>query len=145
MSSLTNYAENRIIDAMLRGQSLTFPATWHLALFSAAPTDSSLGTEVVAPDYGRVAIAANLANWYGTQGGGSILVSDGTSGITSNVNDLLFPTPATEWGLVVAAGLWDAATAGNLWMFCSLQEAKSIFINDIVHIPQASLVIRLDD
>jgi hypothetical protein len=41
---LTNFAENRIIDALIRGQSLGAPATWHIALDTVACTEAGGGT-----------------------------------------------------------------------------------------------------
>lgn len=143
MSAFTNYAENKILDAMLRGQSLTFPTNWYVGLLTSAPSDSSAGVEVSGGDYQRCVIAANLASWYATQGGGSILVSSGSSGLVTNAVDLEFATPSDEWGEVGWAALYDAASAGNMWMYCALAEAKTIFANDIVMIPQTVLQVSL--
>ncbi len=145
MACLTNYAENKILDWLMRGQSFTPPSTWYGGLLSAAPSDSSSGTELSGDGYARVAIQANLASWYGTQGGGSILVSSGTSGTTSNVDDLVFGPPEEDWGEAAYFGLYDAASGGNLFMYCTLAEAKHIYNNDVVLIPQASLVFQIDN
>ena len=44
MSQLTDFAENKVTDALWRGQALGAPATWYVGLFSAAPSDTGGGT-----------------------------------------------------------------------------------------------------
>lgn len=145
MSSLTNYAENKIIDWLLRGQSLVLPGTWYVGLLTAAPSDSSAGTEASGTDYARVGITADLANFSGTQSAGSTTLSSGTGGTSYNNAELAFPTPGGDWGEVSWAGLYDASSGGNLWAWCALNEVKSIFTNDIVVIPIASLSFQIDN
>ena len=55
-AALTDYAENKTVDALLRGQSLGAPVTGYMALYTACPTDSTAGTEVTGGSYARVAI-----------------------------------------------------------------------------------------
>ena len=46
-AALSDYAENKTVDAILRGQTLGAPVTHYAALYTACPTDSTAGTEVV--------------------------------------------------------------------------------------------------
>lgn len=47
MSALTDTAENQLVDWFFWGQAApTLPASWHYALFTVAPTDEAVGTEV---------------------------------------------------------------------------------------------------
>ncbi|KIO49605.1 hypothetical protein [Nitrosospira sp. NpAV] len=126
MGALTNYAENKIIDALLRAQALGVPATFYVALFTVDPTDGSAGTEVSGGSYARVAVACSLANWAGTQSGGSTTASSGTSGTTSNNVVITFPAPTANWGVVGAWGLLDASSSGNLWIYSALAAPKTI-------------------
>jgi hypothetical protein len=68
-----------------------------------------------ATGYARVAIASSLANWCGTQLGGSTVASTGTGGQISNNAAINFAQVTTSLGLVVGVGLWDALTSGNCW------------------------------
>lgn len=126
MSAKTDYLENKLIDFIFRGQSFVPPATLYVALFTAAPTDAGGGTEVSGGSYARVGVGASLANWAGTQSAGSTTASTGTGGTTSNNGAITFPAPTANWGTVVAFGLFDAASAGNLLAYSSLTTSKTI-------------------
>lgn len=117
MAALTNFAENKIIDALFRGQALGAPATWHAALFTSDPTETGGGTEVTGGSYARVAITASLANFAGTQAAGSTTASSGTTGTTSNNIVISFPAPSASWGIVSHVALMDASTGGNAWVY----------------------------
>ena len=115
---LTNYARNKLLDAVFRNQSLTLPDSFWLALYTSAPTAAGGGTEVSHVDVERIEIPSSLTSWSGTQAAGSTGVSSGTSGEISN-NDPVTVVAALTAPLtgVVAVGLFDAATSGNLWHF----------------------------
>jgi hypothetical protein len=95
MSALTDLAENAVVDSLIRGQAAGFPTTWTIRLYTAAPGETGGGTEATYGGYGPATQAASLANWAGTQGGGTTVASSGTGGQTSNNNALTFGTPAT--------------------------------------------------
>lgn len=61
MPAFTDYAENKIVDALLRGQPLATPANFHIALFTSDPTDANSGGEVSGGSYARVILACSLA------------------------------------------------------------------------------------
>lgn len=86
MAAWSDFAENKIIDAVFRGQALGAPATLYVGLFTAAPSDAG-------GSYARVAVVSNLANWAGTQAAASTVASSGTSGTTSNNAKITFPPP----------------------------------------------------
>ena len=102
-AALSDFAENKIVDAVLRGQTLGAPATGYVALYTACPTDSTAGTEVTGGSYARVAITSSLANWAGTQSAGSTTASSGTGGTTSNNGAITFPAPTANWGVATMA------------------------------------------
>lgn len=124
--ALTDYAENKIVDALLRGQALGAPTTGYVALFTTCPTDSTVGTEVSGGSYARVAITSSLANWAGTQSAGSTTASSGSSGTTSNNVAITFQAPTANWGTVTCWGIFDAASGGNLWIYSTLTTNKTI-------------------
>lgn len=127
MSNLTNFAENKLVDAVLRGQSIGTPATWYVALFTSDPTETgAAGTEVSGGSYARVAVTASLANWAGTQSAGSTTASSGTGGVTSNNNAITFPAPTANWGVVTHWALMDASTSGNAWIYGALTASKTV-------------------
>jgi hypothetical protein len=118
MPALTNFAENKIQDAVWRGQPLGAPATWYFALFTSDPTETGVaGVEVTGGAYARVAVVASLTNFAGTQGAGTTTASSGTSGTTSNNTLLTYPDPTANWGAISHIGVLDASTGGNMWAF----------------------------
>lgn len=124
--AFTDYAENKLMDALYRGQSLGAPATWYVGLDTGTCTEAGGGTEVSGGSYARVAVASSLAAWAGTQGAGTTTASSGTSGTTSNNGTLTFPAPTANWGSVVSFRLWDAASAGTAWLCQTLTISKTI-------------------
>ena len=136
MAALSNKLKNSLIDWLLRAQALgitgataaagTGPATVYVALFTAAPTDAGGGTEVTGGSYARVAVTSSLTNWAGTQAAASTTASTGTNGTTSNNLAITFPAPTANWGSIVAIGIFDASTAGNLLLWGPLTTAKTV-------------------
>lgn len=146
MSAKTNYAENKIIDWLFRGQSLTPPATWYVGLFTSNPSDAGNdGVEASGGNYARVAVANNLTNWAGTQGAGTTTASSGTSGTTSNNVAVTFPTLTADIGTAVGFGLFDAASGGNLWIWGALTQSKPLLTSDTPEFPPGTLQYQEDD
>lgn len=121
-AALSDYAENKLVDALLRGQSLGAPATWHLALYTTTCSDAGPGTEVstAGTAYARQAVSASLAAWAGTQSAGSTVASTGSGGTTSNNATISWTQSAAAWGTVQAVGWMDAASSGNRWICIDL-------------------------
>src|SRR6266702_449824 len=87
------------------------PATTYVGLFTTAPTtDASArytGTEVTGGSYARAAVTSS-SGWSAISGG-----STAPSQI-SNAGVITFATPTASWGTILAVGVCDAATTGNL-------------------------------
>jgi hypothetical protein len=131
MASLTWYAQNRVLDALLRGVALVSPPVWYIALVTTAGPDNFIsGEEVQGGSYARVAIPASLSAWAGTQGQGSTGISIGASGQTSNNAAIRFPDPTANWGAVVGWEAWDAPIQGRRWLYDNLQVPKTISIGE---------------
>lgn len=115
-SGKSDFAENRVLDAILGAQPLNAPANWHIALFTAAPSDAGGGTEATGGGYVRLAVANTLANFPAAAGG-----------LKSNANDLVFTVSTGAWSAgapIVAAALFDAATGGNMWYWGDILAAS---------------------
>lgn len=111
---MSDYLSNKLIDLIWRAEAFSWPGSTYAALYTSAPTNAGGGTECAGGAYARVAIAASLAAWSGTQSAGSTVASSGTGGRSSNNAAVTYPTPSSSWGTVVAEALKDAASAGNL-------------------------------
>lgn len=144
--ALSDYAENKLIDALLRGQALGAPATMYVALYTVCPTDSTAGTEVTGGSYARVAVTSGLAAWAGTQSAGSTTASTGTGGTTSNNAAATFPAPTANWGVVACWSLVDAASAGNIWVYSALSVNKTINNGDAApSFAPAAATVQIDN
>lgn len=145
MAAFSDYAENKLIDWFLRGQTFTPPTSTYVALFTTSPSDVGGGTEVSGGGYARVAFPSSLVNWAGTQATASTTVSSGTSGATTNNSEIAFPTPSSNWGTITSYGLCDAPTGGNILIFGALDIPKAINTGDVLKFPAASLYFQIDN
>jgi len=128
VAGFSDYYENKVIDHMLRNQAFTPPATVYVGLYTAAPTDAGGGTEVSGGSYARQAVTLAAAS----------------AGSTQNSADITFPTATADWGTIVAAGLFDAASAGNLLAWNNLTASKTVSNGDTFKITAGSLTISVD-
>ncbi len=122
---------NRIYKCTTAGTSGAAAPTWPVingatiadgtAVWTEQTTAMEAGTftEATYTGYARAAVAASLAALAGTQGAGTTVASTGTTGQTSNNAIITFGTAptSTQTGLVVGLAVFDAATAGNTWIF----------------------------
>ena len=128
--SLGDYGEIAALDALFGSGS---PATYYVALYTAAPTDSGGGTEVAAGDYARKGVTND-----GT------LFPGASSGSTTTGADITFAQAVASWGDIAAFGLFDAATDGNLYAWCDADVTKTCGAGDTYQIAAGDLTITMD-
>jgi hypothetical protein len=61
-----------------------------------------------------------------TQGTSTDVDSSGTGGATDNVSAITFGAPSANWGTIVAFGLFDASTNGNLLIHGAVSPSKVV-------------------
>lgn len=127
MSAMSNYLENALINATLRGTAYTAPATVYLALFTADPTEAGTGTQVTGGAYARRAITFGAP-------------SDGAA---SNSAEVLFPVATANWGTITHIGIFDALTGGNMLYYGSLTTSKVIQNSDQLKVNAGDITITL--
>jgi hypothetical protein len=111
MPAMTDILEDRVINHFFRGTSQTSPATVYLGLFTAAPAEAGTGgTEVSGGAYARQAITFGAPS----------------AGATDNTGTITFPTATANWGTVIGVGIFDASTAGNLFIYQALSQSQTI-------------------
>ena len=110
MSVASDYLENEILDHIFRNSAYTSPASVHLALYTAAPSDSGGGTEVSGNGYAREAIT------FGAASGGTI----------SNTAAVEFTASGGNFGTVTHWGIFDASTSGNLLAHGALTASRAV-------------------
>lgn len=144
--SLTDVWEKKILDLIFRNAaaSATTPAgldasNLYVALFTTAPTDSSVGTEVSGGSYARVAVARS-----GTPGW---TAAAGTTATTDNSALITFPTPTGNWGTIVAIGICNSlagALSTDLIAWMDQTPNKTINTGDTVTFAAGALDITCD-
>ena len=112
MAQLSDYAENKLIEHLVRQVAYTSPTTVYLALFTTATTDAGGGTEVTGGSYARQAIT------FGAASGGTCTNSSAVS---------FTGMPAAT---VTHAAIMDASTAGNMLMHGALTASKTVGAGD---------------
>lgn len=124
--NLSNYLENKVLDHIMGTTTYTKPSAVYVALYTAAPSDTGGGTEVTGGSYARQTAAFAAAS----------------SGATSNSANIDFVSmPACT---VVAIGIFDALTTGNLLVWGTLSTNKSLDAGDTLRIATGDLDISLD-
>jgi len=146
MAGLTTQAQNNILNLMkgttwpTTGAWGAAPATTYVGLFTTAPTTdasaSYTGTEVSGGAYARVAVTSSTG-WSAITGG-----STAPSQI-SNAGIITFPTPTVSWGTILAVGIFDAATTGNL-LWWSTITSQAIGIGVVASFAIGALVLTCD-
>jgi hypothetical protein len=124
--NLSNYLENKVLDHILGTTTYTKPAAVYVALYTAAPSDTGGGTEVSGGSYARQVATFTAAS----------------SGATSNTANIDFNNmPACT---VVAVGIFDSITTGNLLVWGTLTANKALDAGDILRIASGDLDITID-
>ena len=124
--NLSNYLENKLIDHCLGTTSFTMPAAVYVGLYTVAPDDTGGGTQVTGGSYARQSAAFTAS----------------ASGATSNSANIDFAgMPAAT---VVAIGIFDASTAGNLLLWGTLTANKTTDAGDTLRIATGDLDISID-
>ena len=154
----SKYARNLLVDAAFRGGTITFPATYYIALLSSAPTVNDVYTEIgntIPNGYARKSVVSNATNWAATNGVGTTdSPSTGTTAITSNNIALVYANPTGDWirdasptaTPITHVGFFDSATigAGNLWFYVPITPKTIEAYHTSPTIPIGGLTITLD-
>ena len=125
MTTLTRQNLLQYVTAKASMPALATPGSVWLALFTAVGTDAGTGfTEVSTGSYARVLTQAANINAAGSTIPCTI----------SNSGNLSFPASTGSWGNIIAWGIYDASTTGNLlywdflgndpWVPCSITLAS---------------------
>lgn len=130
MAGFTNYSEDLVLDWLLTNASATRPTSWYIALYTVAPGETGGGTEVSGGSYARTAATFTVS---------------GTAPTTaSNSSAVEFPTATGSWGTIVAAGIFDASTSGNLLAFADLTTSKTVDSGDVLRFNTGEIDVTLD-
>lgn len=126
--SFSDYLEDKLLKHAFTNTSYTPAATMYVGLYTAAPTDAGGGTQVSGGSYARTSVTFTVS---------------GTSTLCTNSAAVEFAAATASWGTIVAVGVFDASTAGNLLAWADLTVNKTIDTGDIFRIPTGDLDITL--
>jgi len=98
-----------------------------VALFTVSPTASTAGVEVISGGYYRV--VGNFA-------------PSSLQGTSSNNIVISFPGASSNWGTVVAFGVFDSLTVGNLLFFDALTVPLFVGTGEQMSFPPGALTAR---
>jgi hypothetical protein len=127
--SISNYLEDKVLNHVFGGTSYTAPSTLYIALFTTAPgEDGSGGTEVTTTGTAY------------TRQTGVFTVSSGTA---SNTSAIEYAIALANYGTVVAVGIYDASTSGNLLAYGNLNSTKVVSTGDIFRFNASDLSVTL--
>lgn len=105
MAGQTDYTAQKLLDWIVGKTDMPANGTAYIGLFTAVGADDGTGfTEVSTGSYGRVTTSSG--DWNAASGS--------APSSNSNANDLIFPTSTADWGTIIAWGIFDASTSGNL-------------------------------
>jgi hypothetical protein len=111
----------------------TAPTNTYLALFTVEPTDAGDdGTEVSGGEYKR-----RKLTW------GTPSEETGSAATSAETRFPEAGNATANWGTVVAVGMFDAATEGNLLCYGPLSASVTIKSGDNYKIPSGGLTLSL--
>ena len=134
---VSDYLANKLLDLAFRNQAYSAPDTY-CALTTATISDDNTGstiTEVSAGGYARKQVNVN---------GGSEPTWDLASGSAlDNTHNVDIGPASASWGTVVALGICDASTAGNLLLYDNAVADQAVGDGDTVRFPAGDLDISM--
>lgn len=128
--SFSDYLENAILNHIFKVSAFTQPTNLYVALFTVAPSDAGGGTEVSTSgtNYAR-----KVANGWTTS----------SAGATENSAAITFNQATASWGTIVAFGIFDSLSGGNLLAWGTVTN-KLIESGDTAEFASGALDITLD-
>ena len=129
MAGFSDYLEDKVLEHVFGGNAYSAPSTLYVALYTVAPTDTGGGTEVSGGGYVRKTSTFNVS---------------GTNPTTaSNSAAVEYPTATADYGTVVAVGIFDASSSGNLLAYANLTTSKVVSTGDVFRFNTGDLDITL--
>lgn len=129
MAAFSDYLENKVLGHVFGGTAYTAPTTLYVALYTVAPSDTGGCTEVSGGGYAMQTSTFNVSGTNPTE--------------ATNASAIEYPEATANYGTVVAVGVFDALTSGNLLAYSTLTTSKTIDSGDVFRINSGNLDITL--
>jgi hypothetical protein len=130
MAGFSDFGEELALKFLFTSTTATRPTAWYISLYTVAPGETGGGTEVSGGSYAREAASFSVS---------------GTSPTTaSNSAAVEFTEASASWGTVVAAGVMDSLSGGNLIAYADLTVSKAVGTGDVLRFNTGEIDITLD-
>lgn len=138
MSAASNYTEENVINALLRGVTFPLPSTVYVSLHTSNPGETGANEVLTSnwPAYVRKDAAV----------GGAINTgwAAPTDGVTTNSKQIVYPGMNGASNLTVSHwALFDAATGGNPLAYGALQTARTLQPGDVFVFDIGALTVTM--
>ena len=131
MAGFKQTYENNVLNKVFRNTDFTHPTTVYVGLYTAAPSDTTEGTEVSGGSYARQAVT------FGAPSGNPAQIANSSS--------VSFPVATANWGTVTHVALHSASTGtGNQIAWAPLTTSKAINTDDQAVFNAGALTVQLD-
>jgi len=127
--SISDYLESKILDHMTGKTQFTFPTSRWVGLFTTAPTDAGGGVEVSGGSYARLEFNGATGRAFTAASGGA----------AENSAAWEFATASADWGTIVAFGIFDALSGGNMEWWGDITPNKLVSSGDTARFASGAL------
>lgn len=136
MAGLTDLYEQKVLDHIFTDPAWTPATTLYIALSTTTPTEAAGNfTEPSGNAYARVSTVA--ADWNAASGTAPAIKDNGAV--------KTFPAATGSWGTVTHFGIFDASTAGVLYLWGALTTSKAIGSGDTASFAAGALIVQCGD
>jgi hypothetical protein len=124
--AMSNFLQNRLLDAALNNTAYTGPANVYVALSTVDLTGNTAPTELVGNGYSR----------------GTVEFSTAANGAVASSNTVSFTATGNTWPTVRSVALMDADTGGNVLVFFNIPP-RVVEPDDSLQIPAGDIQVAL--
>lgn len=137
MSAASNYTENNVINALLRGVAFPLPTKTYLSLHTANPGESG-GSEVSTTNWPSY-VRKDAANGEAIDTGWN----EPVDGVTTNLQQVLYPSHNGASAITITHwAVYDAPTGGNMLNYAALNTPRTLQPGDVFVFDAGSLTVQ---
>ncbi|HEX8248963.1 MAG TPA: hypothetical protein VF599_12370 [Pyrinomonadaceae bacterium] len=115
MLNISNFLRNKLLDKAVSGTNFTPATNLFIRLFTTTLDRDAVGTELDNLGYTPLQVTNNLTNFPAA-----------SAGAKENAVRFDFDPAEEDWDPVLAVGLFDASSGGNLYFYQNLDDALQI-------------------
>lgn len=128
---MSNYLQNRVLQATLQGDVFTWPTSLFIGLHTADPTadtSTALSNEVTGNGYSRVV---------------AVFTEPSITFVSQNNADVTFgPATPGGWSTVRFISIWDSISSGNLLYYGTLSSPVLVNASEFFVVASGSLTLQ---